>query len=483
MAKGSPRQSIPFVGPAYQSVSKAINAQETVNFFYDVDRAGGRSQVSLVGRWGLDLFTDLSASAIRGSLVLGSFGYVVAGSAFFILHNDGTWSTPGNLVTNSGIVGIATNGLQVMVVDGVKGYIYDIAAATWGQIASADFLGASDVTVCDSYFVVVNPDSKNAQSSALLDGTTWNALDVAAVENDPDNLIRCISVHGDLWMLKPNSTEIWYDAALAVGFPFVRRDGGVISYGLAAKWGATKVNDTLYWVARNAEGYFGIVQALGYSPAKVSSAAIDAQIASYGDISDCVAWSFADRGHTFIIFTFPSANKSWMFDPSVAAVLGADYAWSELRSFGAGAFKYAHHFFFNNQHLICDITTGKIYKVNWETFTDNGTTIEGIRTAQHLNATGLPLETNRLEIEMERGVGTAEGQGSNPVALLSISKDGGKTFGNEVERGIGKIGEYGYGVTWHRLGTAINWTYRLRITDPVKRVILGAFADMSVGLD
>ena len=87
------------------------------------------------------------------------------------------------------------------------------------------------------------------------------------------------------------------------------------------------------------------------------------------------------------------------------------------------------------------------------------------------------ITVGRLWVDLDTGVGTATGDGSDPQAMLSISKDGGHTWGRERFRSIGKIGEYAQRAIWRALGRAYEWTFRLRITEPVKVAISGAWID------
>ena len=59
--------------------------------------------------------------------------------------------------------------------------------------------------------------------------------------------------------------------------------------------------------------------------------------------------------------------------------------------------------------------------------------------------------------------------------MLQVSKDGGKTWGAERWMDMGALGDYKARAKWNRLGMARNWTFRLKISDPVKRVVLGAY--------
>ena len=58
--------------------------------------------------------------------------------------------------------------------------------------------------------------------------------------------------------------------------------------------------------------------------------------------------------------------------------------------------------------------------------------------------------------------------------MLSISHDAGHTWGVERWTSAGKIGEYRTRARWRRLGRTRDTVFRVRITDPIKVVLLGA---------
>ncbi len=74
---------------------------------------------------------------------------------------------------------------------------------------------------------------------------------------------------------------------------------------------------------------------------------------------------------------------------------------------------------------------------------------------------------------MNSGSGLTTGQGSDPQAMLQISKDNGNSWGVELWRDIGAIGNYTQRVIWRRLGMARDWVFKLRITDPIPVHITG----------
>lgn len=91
------------------------------------------------------------------------------------------------------------------------------------------------------------------------------------------------------------------------------------------------------------------------------------------------------------------------------------------------------------------------------------------------------LFLSRLEILMQTGVGLQTGQGSDPVILLRLSKDGGFTWGNEIQMGIGSIGQYTKRVFTTRLGMGRQWVAEITCSDPVWLAMLECYVDGEKG--
>ncbi len=470
---------VTIAGPLNKGRGSSNDAQETINLIHNVDNSGGKAILSMMDRPCLELFANVGSSPIRGQMTIGVWLYIVSGYSFIRMANNGTYEAIGTLLTNSGRIGMATNGIEIMIVDGTAGYTWTLVSEVFDQISDNDFGGADDVTYVDGYFIINIPNSGVAQSSALYhaaddDGGGWNALDKATIEGDPDKLVKAIAVHRDVWMLGEFTSEVYYNAGLPYGFPFQRYQGGFMETGLAARWGAVVADNTLYWLAQNKQGFVGIVLANGYSPQKISTPAIDYQINQMISISDCIAFAYSDEGHTFVFFTFPIGKKTFVYDISIGL-------WSEWKSYGKDYFRAAFHCFYNNAHMLGDLTTGNIYKIKFGRYTDNGDVMIRSRTAAHLQANGVDITINKVWIDLEMGVGKTSGQGSDPQIMLQWSKDGGKTWGNEQSKSIGKKGAYGSRATWTRQGTSKLWTPKITFSDPVPFILNGFFCDIEYG--
>lgn len=75
-------------------------------------------------------------------------------------------------------------------------------------------------------------------------------------------------------------------------------------------------------------------------------------------------------------------------------------------------------------------------------------------------------------------------QGALPQVILSVSDDGGRTWSLlRKARGIGALGQYLTRIRWLKMGQFRQRVIRLEITDPVKRRIVGFYADVRQGLE
>jgi hypothetical protein len=131
--------------------------------------------------------------------------------------------------------------------------------------------------------------------------------------------------------------------------------------------------------------------------------------------------------------------------------------------------------------VVGDYENGKLYALDPEVYTDDGTPIIRLRSAPHLSSGLKQVRHNSFQLDLETGVGLTTGQGSDPKAVLRWSDDGGHTWSNEQHASIGAIGGYKTRALWRRLGQSRDRIYEVSISDPVKVVMIGAELGLEEG--
>jgi len=317
-----------------------------------------------------------------------------------------------------------------------------------------------------------------------------------------------VSNFREVWAFGTNSIEVWFDSG-ATDFPLQRIQGAFNELGCAAPYSVAKMDNGLFWLGRDRRGQGIVYRANGYAGVRISTHAVEWQIQQYDDLSDAIAYTYQQDGHSFYVLVFPSADTTWVYD-------AATQAWHERAGFSDGNFTRHRgncQMAFNNKIVVGDFANGNIYAFDLDDFSDNGGIQKWLRSWR-----ALPTGTNTLkrttqhmmQLDCESGVGlnglvvnetiylqteddnyliTESGdyliadqeaiatQGANPQVMLRWSDDGGHTWSNEHWASMGKIGEYYRRVIWRRLGMTVKLrdrVYEASGTDPVKIAIMGA---------
>lgn len=456
---------VPLFGLGNQSISSTITSQRRLNLFYEIQLDGDKTRAALIGTPGTTLFSDdLGDTPIRGWLAVGSLFYLVHRGTFYEVNNAGTITSRGTLNTVAGRVDMAYDGAVLVVVDGTNGYTYTVATTTFAEISDGQYPDtATTVTWMDGFFIVGGiPNSDQFQWSP--DGSAWDSGDVATAESQPDGIVRVFTDHGELLLFGETTTEPWGNIGAADN-PFAPIKGSIAQFGLAARWSLCQYNDGVAFLGKNLQGQVQVYYLKGYTPLPISNQQVDAIFNGYATVSDASAFAFMDRGHPMYQINFPTAMKSWRYDMSTQHWFEVAYGVDDERHRGEMQLDFI------NQTLLADYSNGSIYRLDPDVYTDNGAQISREVRARHIFNQADVMIISELYVDFETGVGLISGQGSDPQAMLQVSKDNGHTFGNERWETMGEIGEYRTRVHWRRLGVGYDFVFKIRVTDPVRVVM------------
>ena len=506
----------PILGSSY--VARSVNAADNrmVNLFPEAIPEGGKEAAFLNRAPGLRLLTTIGDGPIRGMWTFGGFGYVVSGNKLYKINSlytatllgtvDGTG--PVSMSSNVNTAEVGSNA-QLMIACNPNSYIYDTTTGTFSQITTDQFRGAKLVDfISPGYFVAMQSNGLTFQISALNDGLTWDILDFSTVDGSPDALVSMIVDHNEIWLFGTQSVEVWYYNG-DIDFPFARIQGAFNEIGCAAAYSVAKLDNGLFWLGADARGQGIVYRSNGYTGVRISTHAIEYAIAQYDVISDAIAYTYQQEGHSFYVLTFPTANATWVYDV-------ATQAWHERASWENSHFNRHRsncQMAFNGEVIVGDYVNGNLYAFDLDVYSDNGQTQRWLRSWRAIPTGQNDLKRtahHSMQLDCESGVGVngidfddpvvnflsteagdyiiTEGgdyidvdddytQGVVPKVMLRWSDDGGHTWSNEHWANMGRIGQYYRRVFWRRLGMTLKLrdrVYEVSGTDPVKIVIMGA---------
>ena len=461
---------IPLFGLGVQEKSRPANAQRRVNLYYELQQDRDRAVMVAYKTPGLDSpFVNFGDTAARGVIWprKSDYCFFVHRSTLWQVDNVGTTVSRGTLNTAAGKVSMAENGTQIGIVDGTNGYTYTLASTAFAQILDAQFPnGARTIDVLDGYFVVDSgADDGEFYISDYQNGASWPG-DFGTAESNPDGILRVMTDHQDLVHFGASSIEYWANTG-AADFPFERIPGTTQEVGLAARWSAVEYDGSIAFLALSKEGQVFAAVLRNYRPQRISNHDLEAKWSKYSVTSDAIGGAYVLDGHPMYVLSFPTQGATWLHD-------GSTGAWTELVSHGLNRHRGEHYFTYLGRTYVTDYQNGKVYRVNSETFTDNGDPIRWEIVGRHLFDGFSKMRVSRFQLDIEAGVGLTIGQGSDPQVVLEVSKDGGRTWGNERWKKIGKKGEYKGRVVWGPCGRGRDFTFRVSGSDPVKTAISGA---------
>lgn len=441
-----------------------ISGNELLVNVYPRASTGGKYPFNLINTPGLAFFCELPTFPVLGLHNNKDRVFAVTPSKMYEVFKNGTFKELGN-VDLVGRVSMEDNGIQVVVVDGFNGFYYDAREDEVKQITDDAFYPASTVTYQDGYFLFERKDTGQFFISELLD-VSFDPLDFATAEGQPDNLVAILSDHREIFLFGTETIEVWYNSG-ASDFPFERNQGAFVEKGCGARYSVAKQNNTVYFIGSDLMVY----QMTGYTPVRISTHAVEKTLKGV-DLSDAFAYTYQDEGHLFYVLTIPNRDITWCYDISTGA-------WHIRQSYQFGRHQSNNAIFFDSKTLVGDFQNGRIYQMAGNIYTDDGQPVIREFVLPTLNNGREFLTVDSLEFDMGTGVGLIQGQGDNPELRVYFSKDSGKTYSESFKRGrIGRVGEYLTRAKVNRFGAARQFTFKVEISDPIPIDIGGAWVEV-----
>lgn len=474
-----------------ESEGRSIDFDSTIrkNLYLEISSSvNSVSPTALVGRPGLKRVTTLipdAGSEGRGIYTTpGNRWFIVVGDTLFERNLSGINTKRGTLNTTFGPVKMASNGIDLTIVDGTNGYNLKLSTNVFLEINTSNFPNSSGfpdntthIIFIDQYLIAFNPNTNLYFWSDILNAEIWSNLNFSSAEYSPDHIVAIEALKGNLWVFCEDTTEVHYNTGSSTS-TFIRRPGAVQDFGCAAKFSVAKLNNAIFWIGSNKDGNKLVLKSVGFNVERISNHSIENQLGKLGDVSDAIGFAYQDEGHFFYQLTFLSGNKTLVWDES-------SNSWHERTHYNdIGKEEQSieiYHTLFNSINYVLDRRNGNVYEYDLNIYDDDGQEIIREFTLPAIHSNQEYLYYKKVQIDMETGVGLVSGQGSDPVMGISWSNDGGNTYSSEELVSIGKIGEFESRAYLSRLGRARNRVFKCRISDPVKVFIISGIVEVFDG--
>lgn len=348
--------------------------------------------------------------------------------------------------------------------------------------------------------------------------TTTGQLQLGTITSHPGNIVACVTLHRRIFLFSENYTEVWENAGLGTNLPFRRNNSLLMEVGTPAIASVSVGFDRLFFLAQDRDGLAGIMEVRGTESIPVSNRALDYQLAQYAadpatGVADARGVLIKENGLIFYRLNFTLANHTFVLNVSMSTQ--DEPKWHEEEILNGDRHPAQTHAYFDGVNYYGAYDAAVFYIVDDKVSTNDEEHIRRMRIGRQMTPEGYNrLRIDRFQVDLLQGsedidvhittnllaedseiLLTESGEdilldqeiitgGGQPIAYLSFSKDGGQTFGNQLQGTMGRIGERTFRTVWRKLGTTPRgqgFVPKLEFYNDIPFVVLGAawdFEDM-----
>ena len=405
-----PTVEIPFIGPAYSNREVGLSGQVARNMWPEINPEA-RNQVCLHNTAGLRIFATLEG-VDRGMHDFNNLMYAVNGQSLYSIDADGVNLNLGT-IPGTDRCQMANDSTQLIIVTGDVPYRYTVAGGV-EAIIDVDLALPTTIGYMNRQFVLDNNAGIWGEfvTSSIDDEFAIDALDFAVAESHPDDLVSIVPFRQLMYLFGSESVEPWQNTGQG-NPPWARLNSGIQPHGIAGRDAITVTPEFMYFldnkrIPRRSNG--STYQNIGNPP-------IGVEFAKYTKIDDCICLQFTQDNQQFIVFTFPTANRTWCFHE-------ASGTWFDL-TYGIGTERHrmSSAIYMYGLNYVADHTNGLIYEYSLDIFTDNGESIIKERDTADVHGglfdvPGKTLFFDQVEFVIISGPAEVEGTGLGPQPTI-----------------------------------------------------------------
>lgn len=341
--------------------------------------------------------------------------------------------------------------------------------------------------------------------------TVTGQVQLGSITSHPGTIVGCRTLHRRIFLFSQNYTEVWENAGVGTNLPFRRNNSLLMEVGTPALGSISVGFDRMFFLAQDKDGLAGVMEVKGTESILVSNRALDFQLAQYAadpdtGVADARGILIKENGLIFYRLNFTLANHTFVLNVTMST--NDAPKWHEEEVLNGDRHPAQTHAYFDGVNYYGDYQHAIFYYVADGVSTNNGEAIRRMRIGKQMSPDGYNrLRIDRFQIDLLQGqisldvfeqlnLWTEDQEdlltesdveiilnqeinhgGAQAEVFLSISKDGGQTYGNELQAPMGRIGERTYRTLWRKLGTTPRgqgFTPRIQFFHDIPFILLGA---------
>ena len=370
--------------------------------------------------------------------------------------SEQAWTQVGTIDTFDGDVFIDENlNEEIGICDKSTIYIYNYRDDTFVKL-TLDFTPGY-IVYHDTYFLAPDLDTPEWRLSLANKGTDWpsgvGTNSTGGFQTKTDNPRAVIRVPGkgnQVFVIGSVVTESWNDIGYKL-FPYYRSNSFNIDYGTVNQATIATSDKFVIWLGLNEKSSPIILLSTGGRPEPISTDGIDLVLAELTTPEDAYGFIYKNQGHLFYQLTFNTDKVTYLYD------------FNTNKSFFVTDEKMQNHIakrvtFFKGDYYFVSLIDGNLYRLSPTSTTYDGELIPRVRVCNTVR-----LVDSDTFIMRKMGFTIEQGDDTDNAAIdVSISKDGGVSFGNPKRYPLNSLGNRKNKLTIRDLGRANDFTAQFR---------------------
>jgi hypothetical protein len=332
--------------------------------------------------------------------------FPVIGDGLYAVNSNLTATLLRNLNSNSGDVFIAENNAnQLAICDKRQLYIYNYVTGAFQVAPLPAGVIPGYVTFQNGYFIVTDELTSNWYLSQANNGLVWNwgpgSTPVSgSLQTKPDKTVAAIRFpgRGNLLLVFGNTVaELWTDVGGQL-FPYQRTSQLNIDYGCLNAATIAANENIVVWLGGNEQSGPVIMYTTGGDVTRISTDGIDFRLTNLTNPQNSYGFLYRQDGHLLYQITFPDDQLTYCYDFNTKKFFSFSDEYLNEHIAKRVAYYNDNYYFVSNKD-------GNVYEIGTKYTTYDGVEIPRIRTCRNFRMPDTSrFAVNNLTFTLEQGV-------------------------------------------------------------------------------